>query len=112
MAINFGKSKKIAKSKSEDRRATVQYHPGSDKFFATLNDGRVLAIVEDYNKAKLYYSKPINDHHYNWHETTNGRNKPMSNKTSIVVKTYWATVKPKQKIRGTIVEKTFVIKYT
>lgn len=112
MSIDFIKSKKIAKTKSADRRATVRYEPKSGMFYAILHNDDVHLIIEDYSKATVYYSRPANPRYDYWYKTGNVPRKPIAAKDLKRLKLYWATVCPKQKIVGSIKEKTFIPRYS
>ncbi len=110
--IEFKDAKRVVKTKSNHTRATIIFNKDSSSFFAVLvKDGTVLPITQDFTKAKHYYSLPDNDAHDHWHKIGNGRIKSISNNTLKVIKRYWATVKPKQKVVGNVVDGEFVIKY-
>lgn len=103
---------------SNYRRAVIKYDKGSKRMFAILSNGDVLPVIEDYTKAKAYYATPDNDVYFDkvrqtydeWHKTKNTR-PDMDNNTLSLIKRFWATAYPGQKVQGTIKDKSFIIKH-
>ncbi len=108
MAIDFKKSKVTSKSKSDLRKGKIIRKDNT--FTCQLYNGIIMPIVEDYTKAQYYYSLPTNDQHDVGNKASNSRRTINAN-TLRIIKTYWATVKDKLKVQGTVVNNQFVISY-